>query len=113
MPQLAAACLQLQVPAGGFALSEGNTCMEPSLPSGQLHIIVAGYQETTCWSHWLFDLGLTNAEVRGLLRGPRHVPAGLHEVSSLAGFAGALLKGCTLSSCKEPDLAKAPNATCA
>ena len=43
--------------------------MEPSLPFGQLHIVVAGYQEKTCWSHWLFDLGLTNAEVRGLLRG--------------------------------------------
>ena len=66
MPQLAAVCLQLQVPAyaGRFALSGGNSCMEPSLPSGHLHIVVAGYLEKTCWSHWLFDLGLTNAEVR-------------------------------------------------
>ena len=33
------------------------------MPPGRLHIIVAGHQEKTCWSHWLFDLGLTNAEV--------------------------------------------------
>ena len=93
--QLALACLQ--VPAGRLALSEGNRCMEPSLPSGHLHVVVAGYLEKTCWSHWLFDLGLTNAEVcspnseeKGPLRGPCLVPAGLDEVSSLVGLAGAL-----------------------
>ena len=65
--------------------------MEPSLPSGHLHVVLAGYLEKTCWRHWLFDLGLTNAEVSGLLGGPCHVPAGLHEA---AGSAVALLEGC-------------------
>ena len=72
--------------------------MEPSLPCGHLHIVVAGYLEKTCWSHWLFDLGLTNAEVRttaeGLLRGPCLMPPGVEHVSSPAGLAGALLEGC-------------------
>lgn len=46
-----------------FDISLQNPCESPSLPSGSLHIVIAGYEEKTCFTSWLWSLGLSNAHV--------------------------------------------------
>ena len=38
-------------------------CEEPSLPPGAFHIIIAGHEARTCFTHYLWHLGLSNAKV--------------------------------------------------
>ena len=38
-------------------------CETPTLPRKSFHIVVAGYSARTCFRHYLWDLGLSNADV--------------------------------------------------
>lgn len=40
-----------------------NTCESPALPADQFHIIIVGYEEKTCFAHYLWDMGTTNARI--------------------------------------------------
>ena len=59
-------CLALLVTISAAAAAERklrNSCESPSLPAGTAHIVIAGFDASTCFTHWLWDLGLTNALV--------------------------------------------------
>ena len=49
--------------SANFDVSLHNPCESPSLPSGSLHIVIAGYEEKNCFTNWLWSLGLSNAHV--------------------------------------------------
>ncbi|KAK9812089.1 hypothetical protein WJX73_005368 [Symbiochloris irregularis] len=40
-----------------------NECETPSLPSGRFHILIQAHKPKTCVTHWLYELGVTNAHV--------------------------------------------------
>lgn len=40
-----------------------NPCESPALPAGQFHIILVGHEEKTCFTHYLWEMGATNARV--------------------------------------------------
>ena len=38
-----------------------TSCESPSLPAGAIHVVIAAFEEKTCFAHYLWELGLTNA----------------------------------------------------
>lgn len=40
-----------------------NTCESPSLPAGKFHVVIAAYEGKNCFSHYLWELGVSNANV--------------------------------------------------
>ena len=42
---------------------EDPYCETPTLPRNTFHIVIAGYAAKTCFAHYLWDLGLSNADV--------------------------------------------------
>ena len=58
---VAAAAAVLSCAAVPFKVSLRNPCESPALPAGAIHIVIAGYKEDTCFTHYLWDMGLTNA----------------------------------------------------
>ena len=40
-----------------------NPCESPSVAAGSFHVVIAGYESKTCFTQYLWDLGLTNAQV--------------------------------------------------
>ena len=58
---VAAAAAVLSCAAAPFDMSLRNPCESPALPAGAIHIVIAGYKEDTCFTHYLWDMGLTNA----------------------------------------------------
>ena len=63
---LLASCLALlagSAVTATFDTSVHNSCESPSLPAGSMHIVIAGYEDKNCFTHYLWDLGLTNAHV--------------------------------------------------
>jgi Protein of unknown function (DUF3431) len=39
-----------------------KNCIQPSLPNGAFHVVIAGYRVNTCYDY-LFQLGITNAQI--------------------------------------------------
>ena len=60
---VAAAAAVLSCAAAPFDVSLRNPCESPALLAGAIHIVIAGYKEDTCFTHYLWDMGLTNAHV--------------------------------------------------
>ena len=60
---LVAAAAVLSCAAAPFDVSLLNPCESPALPAGAIHVVIAGYKENTCFTHYLWDMGLTNAHV--------------------------------------------------
>ena len=58
-----AAAAVLSCAAASFDVSLLNPCESPALPAGAIHIVIAGFKENTCFTHYLWDMGLTNAHV--------------------------------------------------
>ena len=54
--------LLLSVVCYTSAADANGDCLVPSISRGQLHIIIAGFGEHTCYKY-MFALGLTNADV--------------------------------------------------
>ena len=40
-----------------------SPCESPALPVGSLHVVIAGHENRTCYTHYLWHMGLTNAHV--------------------------------------------------
>ena len=38
-------------------------CESPSLPAGTFHVVIAAYEGKSCFSHYLWELGVSNAKV--------------------------------------------------
>ena len=50
--------------ATGSSLSQETIhCESPALPLGSFHVVIAGYAEKTCFTRYLWHMGLTNAQV--------------------------------------------------
>ena len=45
------------------AFRVANDCESPSLPTGSFHVVIAAYESRNCFSHYLWELGVTNAHV--------------------------------------------------
>ncbi len=54
---------------------DSTFCETPTLPTGAFHIVIAGYAAKTCFKHYIWGLGLSNAEVFVYRREDLHVPA--------------------------------------
>ena len=45
------------------ASAKQSPCEAPALPVGSLHVVIAGHENKTCYTHYLWHMGLTNAHV--------------------------------------------------
>ena len=60
---LCMAMLLAWVDSAAFNLELRNPCESPSMPAGRLHVVIAGFESKLCFTHYLWDLGLSNAHV--------------------------------------------------
>ena len=55
--------LQLSLAASCTGIMSKTHCLQPALPRGAFHVVVAGFELHTPHKNWLWALGLTNADV--------------------------------------------------
>ena len=57
-------CLAVVIAAGGAQASANQSpCESPALPVGSFHVVIAAHENKTCYTHYLWHMGLTNAHV--------------------------------------------------
>ena len=58
-------CLRSCATLKDFPVLTQHACLEPSLPSGQFHVVIAAwkYSNVPCFNDYIWDLGITNANV--------------------------------------------------